>query len=90
VISLGYAPRLLGALTIAPFYGEILGRALDAWAMACVAFGVWTVTQGAVAPVLACAALGWLVSLVLRHVGGALLGPMLRWTGLAVAGMRDV
>ncbi|MBY0565157.1 MAG: hypothetical protein K2P58_13350 [Hyphomonadaceae bacterium] len=89
-ISLGYAPRLLSILTIAPFYGSMLGRALDAWAMACVGWGVWVVTGGPVAPALGCAALGWLASLMARHFGGVLLSPSLRSLGLATAGMRDV
>lgn len=90
VIALGYAPRLLGVFTIAPFFGEVLGRVLDAWAMACVAWGIWIVTREPPAPVLLCAGLGWVASLSVRRFGGFLLSPLLRIAGLSIAGMRRV
>lgn len=89
-VSLGYSPRLLGLFTIAPFYGELLGRMLDAWAMACVGWGLWIVTHEPMAPVLFCAALGWLASFLARRFGGLAMAPLLRLAGLVSPGLRRV
>ena len=87
VISLGYAPRLLGVLTIAPYYGEVLGRALDAWSMACVGWGISVITGGPIWAALVCAVFGWVGSWLIRHFGARGAGPLLEHLGVVTAGM---
>lgn len=81
-ISIGYAPRMLSVLTIAPYYGELLERVLDAWTMVCVGLGLWVLTGGPLAVVLACALLGWLCSFAFQRLGGRFTGPLARRLGL--------
>jgi hypothetical protein len=40
VIALAQAPRLLGFLTLAPYFGELFDRVLDVWALTLVLFGL--------------------------------------------------
>jgi hypothetical protein len=87
VVSLGYAPRLLGVLTIAPYYGEVLGRALDAWSMACVGWGISVITGGPIWAALVCAVFGWLGSWLCRHFGARVVGPLFERLGVVTAGM---
>lgn len=87
-IALGYAPRALSFLTIAPYYGSIAGRALDAWSMACVGWGLSVISGGATPVVLLCAALGWAASVVMRWIAGVVFAPALRRLGVATAGVH--
>ena len=89
VISLGYAPRLLGALTIAPYYGEVLGRALDAWSMACVGWGISVITGGPIWAALVCAVFCWLGSWLFRHFGARIVAPLIERLGVVTAGMAS-
>lgn len=85
-IALGYAPRLLSVLTVAPYYGELLDRALDAWTFVCIGWGFWVVIGGPIALVILCAGAGWLVSAAVRHYGGRLSEPLLRRLRLVTPG----
>ena len=87
VVSLGYAPRLLGALTIAPYYGEVLGRALDAWSMACVGWGIAVITGAPIWAAMVCGVIGWLGSWLFRHYGARAAAPLLERLGVVTAGM---
>lgn len=87
VVSLGYAPRLLGVLTIAPYYGEVLGRALDAWSMACVGWGIAVITGGPIWAALVCGVFGWWGSWLFRHFGARGAAPLLERLGVVTAGM---
>ena len=89
VVSISYAPRLLSALTIAPFYGELLGRLLDAWTMACVGWGVWITTGASVIDATLCALVGWSASYLIRRFGGHVSAPLLQRLGLVTPGMAD-
>ena len=40
VIALAQAPRLLGFLTLAPYFGELFDRFLDVWVLTLVLFGL--------------------------------------------------
>ena len=86
IIALGYAPRLLSVLTVAPYYGEFLDRALDAWTFVCVGWGFWVVIGGPIGLVILCASAGWLVSAGVRHYGGRLTEPLLRRMRLVTPG----
>lgn len=88
IVSVCYAPRLLSILTIAPYYGELLGRALDGWTMACVGWGLYVAAGASLPAAMICASTGWLVSHGVRHFGGNLTAPMLN--RLAMAGAADV
>lgn len=87
VVSLGYAPRLLGVLTMAPYYGEVLGRALDSWSMACVGWGISVITGGPIWAALVCAVFGWSGSWLFRHFGARVAAPLLERLGVVTAGM---
>jgi hypothetical protein len=89
VVALGYAPRLLGILTIAPYYGELLGRGLDAWSMACVGWGFFVIVGASLPVAAACAIAGWTVNHLIRHFGGYLSAPILSRLGLVVPGLID-
>ncbi len=88
VVALGYAPRLLSLFTIAPYYGELLGRALDSWSMVCVGWGLSVVTGSPIQIVMLCACLGWLGSFLVRHYAGTLIDPALQALGVVTAGAR--
>jgi hypothetical protein len=86
VIAVSIGPRLLGMLTIAPYYGEFLGRALDAWMIAVADFGIH-LAIGLSGPLAAlCAVAGWAVWIVLRNGADRLFGPFIRRLEAAVAG----
>jgi hypothetical protein len=85
-VALAFAPRLLSVLTLAPYYGEFLERALDAWTMVCVGWGFWVVIGGMPGLVILCAGTGWLVSAAVRHVGGRMSEPVLRRLRLVTPG----
>jgi hypothetical protein len=88
-VAVCYAPRLLGLLTIAPYYGELLGRALDAWTMACVGWGVFVMTGLSLPAALVCASVGWIAIHLSRHFGARLTTPILNRLGLVIAGVTD-
>jgi hypothetical protein len=86
IIAVSFAPRVLGVLTIAPYYGEFLGRALDGWMIAVAAFGIH-LAIGLSGPLAAtCSISGWAIWVVLRNVADRLLGPVIRRVEAAVAG----
>lgn len=86
VIAVSFGPRLLGVLTIAPYYGEFLGRLLDGWMIAVAAFGIH-IAVGLSGPLAAlCSVLGWTVWIILRDGADRLLGPFIRYLEKAVMG----
>lgn len=89
IVAICYAPRLLSILTIAPYYGELLGRALDAWTMACVGWGFFAVAGASLPAATTCALAGWAVSHAVRHLGGHITAPLLNRLGLVVAGASN-
>jgi hypothetical protein len=87
IVAVGYAPRLLGVLTIAPYYGELLGRGLDAWSTACVGWGLFVVVGASLPVAMGCAFAGWAANHLIRHFGGYLTAPVLSRLGLFVPGL---
>lgn len=78
VVALAFAPRLLGVVSIAPYFGVAFGRLLDLWVMALVIFGL---AAAAGAPLVAAAAagiIGWAVQYVVRRFLGRILASPLR------------
>ena len=70
VIALGHAPRLLGFLVLAPYFGELFDRLLDVWVLMLVLFGLH---HGVGLPVHAAALmalLGWGAMRLLELVFG--------------------
>lgn len=86
IVAICYAPRLLSILTIAPYYGELLGRALDAWTMACVGWGFFVAAGASLPAATICALAGWAVSHAVRHLGGHISAPVLNRLGVVLAG----
>lgn len=86
IICISFAPRTLGILTIAPYYGEFLGRALDAWMIAVAAFGMHLAFDlpGAAAALISLS--GWAVWILFRNGADSLLAPVLRRFEEIVAG----
>lgn len=76
VFALAFAPRLLSPLTIAPYVGEAIERALEIWVMLLVVFGLHHGLGLHVAASAAVAGLGWLS---LRGANWLLGRPFGRW-----------
>ena len=74
IISMSFAPRLLGVLTIAPYFGVAFGYLLDAWVLACVIFGLHAASDLPLLAATICGGVGWTTSFAIR----ALLGRVLR------------
>jgi hypothetical protein len=70
VIALAQAPLLLGFLTLAPYFGELLERFLDAWVLTLVLFGLHEGLGMTLAGAAALALLGWAATRVLTFVLG--------------------
>jgi hypothetical protein len=86
VIALAQAPRLLGFLTLAPYFGEIFDRLLDAWVLTLVLFGLH---QGVGLPIEGAALLallGWAAMRVLALLFGRPLGRIVAALRRAAAG----
>jgi len=85
VIALSFGPRLFGLLTIAPYYGEFLGRLLDGWMIACAAHGIHALgLPGHVAAI--CSVAGWATWSLLRNAGDKLLRPVIGRIETFIAG----
>jgi hypothetical protein len=86
VVALALAPRLLGALTIAPYYGPGLGRLIDIWVMALVIFGLQTALDAPAMVAAFAGVAGWIAQYALRRLGGRILRGPLRRLRIAVTG----
>jgi hypothetical protein len=76
VFALAFAPRLLSPLTIAPYVGEAIERAIEIWVMLLVVFGLHHALGLHIAAAAVVAALGWLS---LRAANRTLGRPFGRW-----------
>ncbi|MEL7491416.1 MAG: hypothetical protein AAGJ73_11920 [Pseudomonadota bacterium] len=77
VIAMSFAPRLLGVLAIAPYFGVAFSYLLDAWVLACVIFGLHAASDLPFEAAAICGALGWTTSFVIRALTGRILrGPL--------------
>lgn len=86
VISISFAPRILGVLTIAPYYGEFLGRLLDGWMIAIAAYGIHA-AAGITGPAAALSSVaGWAIWVLFRNASDSQLRPVLRRFEALVAG----
>ena len=77
IVSLAFAPRLFGVLSLAPYFGQVLGNFLEAFSMTLVIFVLHTGLGLPVGPALFCGAAGWALSYGLRAwLGHALAKPL--------------
>lgn len=77
VVSLAFAPRLLGALSIAPYFGVAFSHILEVWAMVLAVFGLYIAINLPLGAAIACGGAGWIVSYGLRSfLGRALAKPL--------------
>ncbi len=77
IVSLAFAPRLLGVFSIAPYFGIAFGNALEAWAMVLVIFGLRVALDLPLGAAVFCGGAGWLVGYYLRSfLGHALAKPL--------------
>lgn len=86
VIALSFGPRLFSILTIAPYYGEFLGRLLDGWMIACAAHGIHFALDLPGHVAAACSIAGWAIWSLLRNAGDTLLRPLIARIEVVVAG----
>lgn len=86
VVSLAFAPRLLGALSIAPYFGVAFGNILEVWAMALAIFGLHIAIGLPLGAAFACGAAGWIISYALRSFLGRALAKPLGKLKLAIIG----
>lgn len=70
VIALAQAPRLLGFLTLAPYFGELLDRFLDAWVLTLVLYGLHAGLGMGIEGAALLALLGWAAARVLTFLLG--------------------
>ncbi|GJL92140.1 hypothetical protein [Hyphococcus sp.] len=86
VVSLSFAPRLFGALAMAPYFGQALGNLLEALAMMLAIFGLHAGFGLPLHAALFCGGAGWVLSYFMRaYLGHALAKPLGRLR-LAVSG----
>lgn len=77
IVSLAFAPRLLGVFAIAPYFGVALGNVLEAWAMVLAIFGLRVALDLPLGAAVVCGGAGWLVAYFLRtFLGHALAKPL--------------
>ena len=78
IIAMSYTPRLLGVLTITPYFGVAFGYALDVWVMACVIFGLYAASALPFEAAVVCGVAGWAAAYFARALTGrALRKPLL-------------
>jgi len=78
IIAMSFAPRLLGVLAIAPYFGVAFGYALDVWVMACVIFGLHAAGALPFSAAVICGVAGWGAAYIVRALTGrALRKPLL-------------
>lgn len=77
VVSLAFAPRLLGVFSIAPYFGAAFANLLEVWAMALAVFGLTVAFDMPLGAALFCGGAGWIASYALRSfLGHALAKPL--------------
>ena len=86
VIALAHAPRLLGFLTMAPYFGELFDRVLDVWVLTLTLFGLYHGVGMPVEGAAALSLLGWLAMRGLSLVLGRPLSRLVTALRHAVAG----
>lgn len=86
VVSLAFAPRLLGALSIAPYFGIAFGHVLEVWAMLLAIYGLHVAIDLPIGASVACGGAGWLISYGFRSFLGRALAKPLGRLKLAVVG----
>ncbi|MEM9014244.1 MAG: hypothetical protein AAGB02_03960 [Pseudomonadota bacterium] len=86
VVSLAFAPRLLGVFSIAPYFGIALGNVLEVWAMALAIFGL-SAGIGLPLPAAAiCGGTGWLTAYLARGFLSRALRKPLRKLRIMISG----
>ncbi|MHA7871706.1 MAG: hypothetical protein ACX939_05085 [Hyphococcus sp.] len=86
VVSLAFAPRLLGVFSIAPYIGVAIGNVLEAWAMTLAMFGLMTAFDLPLEAAVFCGGAGWAVSYGLRSFAGHALATPLSHIRVFVTG----
>jgi len=87
VISLAYAPLILGFLILLPYAGSFLGHVLDAWSALAMLVALNVTLHLDLWQALFCALLGWAIILVLQFTIGRPIVALQRWLRRAVAGV---
>lgn len=75
VVALAQAPRLLGVLMFAPYFGELLDSVLDAWVLVLMIFGLASGFNVSIFIVLAVVVASWVLLRIIRVFLG---GPIAR------------
>ena len=86
VVSIAFAPRLLGVFSIAPYFGVALGNILEVWAMALAIFGLHVGLELPLGAAAFCGGAGWLVSYWLRSFLGRRLAHPLGRLRILISG----
>jgi hypothetical protein len=86
VVSLAFAPRLLGVLTIAPYFGAALSNLLEAWAMVLAIFGLTVAFDMPFGAAILCGGAGWAASYALRSFLGHMLAKPLGGLRVLISG----
>jgi len=86
VVSLAFAPRLLGVFSIAPYFGVAFGNFLEAAAMALAIFGLHAAIDLPLGAAVFCGGVGWLASYGARSFLSSTLNEPLRRLRVLVSG----
>jgi len=86
IVSLAFAPRLLGVFSIAPYFGVAFGNILDTWAMALAIFGLHVALGLPLGAAIFCGGAGWLVAFTVRIWFGRLLAKPLARLRILISG----
>jgi Yip1 domain len=87
VVSLAYAPLILGFLVLLPYAGSFLGHVLDAWSTLAMLVALNVTLHLDFWQALFCALLGWAIILALQYTIGRPIVALQRWLRHAVAGV---
>jgi len=87
VVSLAYAPWVLGFFILLPYTGSFLGHVLDVWSALAMLVALTVSLHLDLLQALFCALLGWAIILVLQYTIGRPIVAFQRWLRRTVAGV---
>lgn len=88
VVGLGSAPFLLGFLVLAPYFGPFIARLLYVWSLILMRRLLWYSFRVDIVEGALCAAVGWLLMLLLSHTVGRPIVALRDWLRTRLVGQR--
>ena len=85
-VGFSYAPLMLGALVMFPYFGSAFFLALSIWTLLAVVVGISAITPLGLWEAFECAALGWVLVQLLQKTVGQPIASLGQWITNWVAG----